>query len=51
MSHKVFQMSFASIYQALVAKVERKGGQAEDVDALISIQIAKISLVKSVVYR
>ncbi|MGH2276887.1 DUF2200 domain-containing protein [Streptococcus uberis] len=36
MSHKVFQMSFASIYQALVAKVERKGGQAEDVDALIS---------------
>lgn len=36
MSHKVFQMAFASIYQALVAKVERKGGQAEDVDALIS---------------
>ncbi|GAB6748026.1 hypothetical protein BOVMAS37_17000 [Streptococcus uberis] len=36
MSHKVFQMAFASIYQALVAKVERKGGQSEDVDALIS---------------
>lgn len=35
MSHKVFQMSFQSIYKALVAKVERKGGQAQDVDAVI----------------
>ena len=35
MSHKVFQMSFQSIYKALVAKVERKGGQAQNVDAII----------------
>lgn len=36
MSHKVFQMSFQSIYVALTAKVERKGGQAQDVDHIIS---------------
>lgn len=36
MGHKVFNMSFHSIYKALTAKVERKGASAKDVDALIA---------------
>ncbi|EGJ28213.1 DUF2200 family protein [Streptococcus porcinus] len=36
MSHSIFQMAFQSVYQALVAKVERKGGHGQDVDRMIT---------------
>lgn len=36
MTQKVFDMTFKSVYQALIAKVDRKGGQEADVDQLTS---------------
>ncbi|KHD44841.1 DUF2200 family protein [Streptococcus hongkongensis] len=36
MTHRVYQMSFQSIYKALAAKVERKGASQEDLNQLIS---------------
>lgn len=31
MGHKIFDMTFSSVFDALIAKVERKGGQTESV--------------------
>ncbi|MCP1639624.1 hypothetical protein J2T50_001324 [Streptococcus gallinaceus] len=36
MTHRIYQMTFPSVYKALVAKVERKGGSEADVDAITS---------------
>ncbi|MBY5033482.1 DUF2200 domain-containing protein [Streptococcus gallolyticus] len=36
MTHRIYQMTFPSVYKALVAKVERKGGSEADVDAVTS---------------
>lgn len=36
MSHKIFQMSFAKIYPALVNKVERKGKTKDQLDQIIA---------------
>lgn len=36
MSQKLYNMKFAAVYLALIAKVERKGGKAESVHQLTS---------------
>lgn len=36
MSHRIYQMSFSSIYSALLNKVIRKGGKETDLDDIIS---------------
>ena len=36
MAHRIFRMSFASIYPLYVQKVERKGRSKDDVDQVIS---------------
>lgn len=36
MTHRVFEMTFASIHPLYVAKVERKGRSAADVDTVLS---------------
>lgn len=35
-NHRVFQMTFSSVYRALVAKAERKGRTAAEVNHIIS---------------
>ncbi|MGQ9412269.1 DUF2200 domain-containing protein [Streptococcus pluranimalium] len=34
MGHRIYEMSFASVYGALIAKVERKGQTKDDVDVV-----------------
>lgn len=34
-SHRIYSMSFASVYPLYIAKVERKGGRKADVDTII----------------
>ena len=36
MSQKLYNMKFAAVYSALIAKVERKGGKAESVHQVTS---------------
>ena len=36
MSQKLYNMKFYAVYQALIAKVERKGGRAESVHQVTS---------------
>lgn len=36
MSQKLYNMKFAAVYLALIAKVERKGGKAESVHQVTS---------------
>ncbi|EFO54298.1 DUF2200 domain-containing protein [Streptococcus oralis] len=36
MSQKLYNMKFSAVYQALIAKVERKGGRAESVHQVTS---------------
>lgn len=36
MSHKLYNMKFSTVYPALIAKVERKGGRAEFVHQVTS---------------
>lgn len=36
MTHRLYQMSFSSVYKALLAKAERKGGTAESVPQITS---------------